>query len=177
MLGAQGVTAQSVAPAAPAGGADTAGKTVYTMEEVEKHTEAKDCWFVVRGKVYNGTPFMADHPGGGASILITGGTDCTEEFEAVHSPKAWKLLDEYEIGILAGPGVVATGAASAPPHPAAALPPPVPAAPKAPVTLDRKRWVKLPLTGREEISHNTRVFRFSLQVIACCITLIACSIT
>ena len=47
----------------------------YTWAEIEKHTEESDLWFVVNGKVYNGTPFLADHPGGGASILIVGGTD------------------------------------------------------------------------------------------------------
>lgn len=76
---------------------------VYSMEEVEKHDTPKDCWFVVKGKVYDGTPFLNDHPGGASSILITGGTDCTDEFEALHSSKAWKLLEECAASTLRDP--------------------------------------------------------------------------
>ena len=52
--------------------------------------------------MYDATKYLPLHPGGEASILITAGQDCTEDFEALHSSKAWKLLDEYYIGELAG---------------------------------------------------------------------------
>lgn len=71
------VTAPVVAAPAPPPGAK-----VFTMEEVEKHTAKDDVWFVVKNKVYDGTKFLDDHPGGGSSILIVGGTDCTEEVTA-----------------------------------------------------------------------------------------------
>lgn len=59
------------------------------MEEVEKHTAKDDVWFVVKNKVYDGTKFLDDHPGGGSSILIVGGTDCTEEVIAAVLNRSW----------------------------------------------------------------------------------------
>jgi nitrate reductase (NAD(P)H) len=109
---------------------------------------------VVKGKVYNGTPFLADHPGGGASILITGGTDCTDEFEALHSSKAWALLENYLLGPLVAD--IPKGLSSAP---APAAPAPLD---RTLITLDPKAYVTLPLSKRIELSHDTRLFRFSL---------------
>ena len=40
------------------------------------------------------------HPGGNASITMNAGTDATEDFEAVHSAKAWGQLEQYVIGYL-----------------------------------------------------------------------------
>ena len=56
-------------------------------------------WIIVKNKVYDATKYLEDHPGGAASILIVGGQDCTDEFEALHSSKAWKKLDEFYIGM------------------------------------------------------------------------------
>ena len=66
---------QEAKPPAKEAVAPKAGAKVYSMAEVAKHTAKDDCWFVVKGKVYNGTPFLEDHPGGAASILIVGGHD------------------------------------------------------------------------------------------------------
>ena len=52
-------------------------------------------------QVYDGTPFLKDHPGGADSILLVAGTDATEEFNAIHSEKAKKQLLQYQIGKLA----------------------------------------------------------------------------
>jgi hypothetical protein len=52
-------------------------------------------------QVYDGTPFLKDHPGGADSILLVAGTDATEEFNAIHSEKAKKQLLQYAIGRLA----------------------------------------------------------------------------
>ena len=71
-----------------------------SMEEVAKHTEENDCWFVVNGKVYDSTAYNAEHPGGAESILMVSGEDATEDFEAIHSPKAWKLLEKFQIGVV-----------------------------------------------------------------------------
>jgi cytochrome b involved in lipid metabolism len=61
----------------------------------------------VRGaaQVYDATPFLKAHPGGGDSILIVAGTDATEEFNAIHSSKAKAQLLEYCIGDLADENV------------------------------------------------------------------------
>lgn len=88
-----------VAPSAVADIFDPS-KPSYSIEEVQQHASAESAWIVVSNKVYDCTPFLKAHPGGAESILISAGTDCTEEFEAIHSKKAWKMLDEYLIGQL-----------------------------------------------------------------------------
>ncbi|KAI8140685.1 hypothetical protein BJV82DRAFT_622125 [Fennellomyces sp. T-0311] len=80
---------------------DKSALTTYTMAQVELHQSETDCWIVVHGLVYDCTPFLKDHPGGASSILITGGTDCTEEFDAIHSSKAHDMLRDYLVGQLA----------------------------------------------------------------------------
>jgi len=149
-LGKAGAKVEDAPKHAPAAGAKT-----YTLEEVEKHDNAKDAWIIVKNKVYDATGYLEDHPGGAASILITAGQDCTEEFEALHSSKAWKRLEEFYIGELADASAP-TGAAAATPTP----PPPAPAGP--PITLTKGKFIALPLASRTVISHDTRVFRFSL---------------
>lgn len=73
----------------------------YTMEEIEKHDHDQSVWFIRDGKVYDGTGFLEDHPGGADSILLVGGQDATIEFDAVHSEEAKKQLEDYYIGDVA----------------------------------------------------------------------------
>ncbi|KAG5245873.1 nitrate reductase family protein [Salix suchowensis] len=68
---------------------NTISKT-FSTAEVKKHDSADSAWIIVHGHVYDCTRFLKDHPGGTDSILINAGTDCTEEFEAIHSDKAKK---------------------------------------------------------------------------------------
>jgi nitrate reductase (NAD(P)H) len=80
----------AAAPAAAAPAAAPAAKgspAVYTMEEVAQHTSEDSCWFVHDGKVYNATPYLAEHPGGPESIMIVAGGDATDEFNSIHSSK------------------------------------------------------------------------------------------
>ncbi|RLM60584.1 hypothetical protein C2845_PM14G16610 [Panicum miliaceum] len=72
----------------------------FTMAEVREHASRDSAWIVVHGSVYDCTAYLKDHPGGADSILINAGTDCTEEFDAIHSDKAKALLDAYRIGEL-----------------------------------------------------------------------------
>jgi len=97
-LGAADAAAAAMPPPPPPPKASDASVKTFTMDEVAKHTGKDDVWFVVKNKVYDATRFLDDHPGGGSSILIVGGQDCTEEFEALHSSKAWKMLDEFYLG-------------------------------------------------------------------------------
>ena len=84
----------------------------FTAEEVERHNAEDDCWIIVKGKVYDVNAYLREsaHPGGNASITMNAGEDVTEDFEAVHSTKAWKQLEAYYIGEL---GTAADAAASA----------------------------------------------------------------
>ncbi|KAG6388732.1 hypothetical protein SASPL_150164 [Salvia splendens] len=85
---------------------NTAAK-MLSASEVQKHNSADSAWIIVHGHVYDCTRFLKYHPGGADSILINAGTDCTEEFDAIHSDKAKKLLENYRIGEL-----ITTGYAS-----------------------------------------------------------------
>jgi Cytochrome b5-like Heme/Steroid binding domain len=35
-----------------------------TQGELEKHTDEKDCWLAIHGKVYDVSSYLVDHPGG-----------------------------------------------------------------------------------------------------------------
>jgi len=74
------------------------GKKLFTMEEINKHNTEEDCWIVIRDKVYDATEYLELHPGGIDSIIINAGEDSTEDFDAIHSNKARKMLDKYLIG-------------------------------------------------------------------------------
>lgn len=92
---ASSATAAATAPPAASG-----GTKLISMEEVKKHTTAEDVWIVVNNKVYDCTEYLEMHPGGIDSITMNGGTDATEDFVAIHSTKAHKMLEKYYIGDL-----------------------------------------------------------------------------
>ena len=56
----------------------------------------------VQNKVYDVNKYVEEglHPGGNASIAMNAGTDATEDFEAVHSAKAWRQPEPFLIGYL-----------------------------------------------------------------------------
>merc|ERR1712243_185216 len=68
------------------------GLKVFSMEEVEKHTEAKgdskSIWTVIHDKVYDVTKFLDEHPGGEEIMIENAG----------HSSDAREMLEEYFIG-------------------------------------------------------------------------------
>lgn len=63
---------------------------VIEIDELRKHDTPESSWFVVNGEVFDGTPFMKDHPGGAQSIISAAGMDATEEFMAI---RKFKSLD------------------------------------------------------------------------------------
>jgi len=71
-----------------------------TPLELASHSTDDDCWIAIEGVVYDATPYLAHHPGGAESITMTSGTDTTEDFSAIHSKKAWKMLTKYAVGTL-----------------------------------------------------------------------------
>ena len=56
---------------------------VITIDELRKHDDEREPWFVVNGEVYDGTSFMKEHPGGAQSILSAAGLDSSDEFMAI----------------------------------------------------------------------------------------------
>mmetsp|Transcript_8023 Transcript_8023/g.18744 ORF Transcript_8023/g.18744 Transcript_8023/m.18744 type:complete len:895 (-) Transcript_8023:267-2951(-) len=120
----------------------------YTEEEVEKHATEDTAWIVVKDKVYDCTSYLNEHPGGASSIMLLAGQDATEDFEAVHSSKAWDLLNQYCIGTLSKSGA-AKPASQAVEEPQDCF-------------LNPRKLQQLPLVERITVSQDTRIFRFGL---------------
>lgn len=76
------------------------GVKKFTWDEINKHDQEHDVWIVVNDKVYDATEYLELHPGGVESITINAGQDSTEDFVAIHSIKATKMLEKYLIGIV-----------------------------------------------------------------------------
>ncbi|KAJ1562377.1 hypothetical protein HK096_010633 [Nowakowskiella sp. JEL0078] len=120
------------------------------MSEVKQHNKEDDCWVVLSGIVYDCTPFLAIHPGGSESIVLTAGTDATEEFNAIHSQKAHDMLVDYYIGHLQietekelkNEGEIENNG----------------------LLIDPKQYKPLVLSQRINLSHDIRLFRFKLPV-------------
>lgn len=73
--------------------------------DVEKHNTEKSCYVTVGANVYDITPFLEDHPGGGDLILEYGGKDVSDimrdELSHFHSEAAFDILNEHLIGFVA----------------------------------------------------------------------------
>ncbi|KAJ3405098.1 hypothetical protein HDV05_006769, partial [Chytridiales sp. JEL 0842] len=127
---------------------------LLTLEEVSKHSTEEDCWIVVRGLVYDCTPFMAEHPGGAGSIVLVGGTDCTEEFDAIHSQKAQDMLEKYLIGRIGPPSSSSPATTSSQTNNTID--------PQKPSGLNPKSYTHLPLIHKTILTPSTRLLRFAL---------------
>lgn len=133
----------------------SSGKT-FTLKEIAKHNTAESAWIIVHDKVYDCTSYLKDHPGGEASIVMNAGTDTTEEFEAIHSQKAQNLLADYYIGnVAAGERATSDDLASSPVVSESDE--------DSLVALNPKRWTEFKLVEREDLSSDSRRFRFALQ--------------
>ncbi|KAG8681508.1 fatty acid alpha-hydroxylase, partial [Ceratobasidium sp. 395] len=77
---------------------------ILTALDVAVHASPNDCWVSRAGKVYDVTPFLADHPGGDDLILRFAGKDMgdamADKSEHDHSDSAYEMLEEYLIGRL-----------------------------------------------------------------------------
>lgn len=81
--------------------------TVYTEEEVAKHSTENDCWLIIGNesnggpKVYNITPYMNDHPGGPEIMMEFAGKNADDMFEDIgHSSEARSKMKEFLVGTL-----------------------------------------------------------------------------
>lgn len=72
----------------------------FSLEEIAKHQSRQSCWLVAGNIVYDVTPYLQRHPGGGDIILKrAGGTDCQRDldFHRQQTRKIWKAL---KIGVV-----------------------------------------------------------------------------
>ncbi|CAL5080993.1 unnamed protein product [Urochloa decumbens] len=78
------------------------GKTSrsYTKKEVSTHNTRKDCWIIIKDKVYDVTSYVEEHPGGDA-ILNNAGDDSTEGFFGPqHGTRVFDIIEDFCIGKL-----------------------------------------------------------------------------
>ena len=75
---------------------------IYTAEDVAQHNTTANCWVSRRGKIYDVSAFLPDHPGGDDLILNYAGKDIEEVMkdrdEHEHSDSAYDMLEEYVVG-------------------------------------------------------------------------------
>lgn len=144
---------------------------VIPLAEVQRHTTREaGAWFIRDGKVYDATGFLEQHPGGADIILSNAGGDASSLFDGIHPESAKKLAVNYLIGRLEGaerPVAPAeqqqrndAAAAAASPS-SAAVEVSGPGAGEA-VALDPVERRRFLLAEKIEVSHDTRLFRFSL---------------
>lgn len=81
------------------------GPVTLTTSELAKHASGSDCWLQIRGKFYDVTEYIGQHPGGTQDILRSCGTDATQAFATMngrgsHSAQAYGDLEHYFLGSL-----------------------------------------------------------------------------
>lgn len=76
-------------------------KRLIPMDEVKKHRSGDSMWTVLKGRVYNISPYMNFHPGGVDMLMKAVGRDGTLLFNKYH---AWvnvdMLLEKCLVGVL-----------------------------------------------------------------------------
>ncbi|KAI1854124.1 hypothetical protein JX266_001265 [Neoarthrinium moseri] len=125
-----------------------------TIDELRTHDGETEPWFVLNGQVYDGTKFLEGHPGGAASIFGVAGQDATEEFLAIHSENAKRMMPDYHIGSLdeAARAALANGETAIEEN----------SSPRQ-TFLQSKVWTKAILSARNKTSADTKVFTFDLE--------------
>ncbi|KAK7282757.1 hypothetical protein RIF29_11788 [Crotalaria pallida] len=151
---------------------NTTSKT-FSISQVKNHSNPDSAWIIVHGQVYDCTRFLKDHPGGTDSILINAGTDCTEEFEAIHSNKAKEMLENYRIGELVTTGYTSdnSSSTSSPNNTMhgnsefthlAPIKEVIITQPLHNIALNPREKIACKLISTTSISHDVRLFRFAL---------------
>lgn len=56
-----------------------------SQSELERHATRDSAWVVVRGRVYDVTPYLKYHPGGVEKLMSGAGKDATRLFDKYHS--------------------------------------------------------------------------------------------
>ncbi|PWN37679.1 nitrate reductase [Meira miltonrushii] len=123
--------------------------TIVTAEQLKEHANETNPWFVVNGHVFDGTEFLAKHPGGADSITLVAGEDASEDFMAIHSIDAKQMMREFHVGKLAEGAQIKEEQSEEENKDAPFLHP--------------KQWKKSMLHSKTQISHDSFVFRFALD--------------
>ncbi|PXF43325.1 Cytochrome B5-like protein [Gracilariopsis chorda] len=96
-----GLAGGSAILATPHRAASLGSDRVYSEQEVAQHNTAEDLWLIIKGKVYDLSPYIALHPGGEA-MLRNAGRDSTKGFSgSQHPARVWDMIDEFYIGNVA----------------------------------------------------------------------------
>lgn len=135
---------------------DSISRTIEIAEFLSHSSKECGAWFVVEDEVYTGTPFLSAHPGGEKSILVVGGTDCTEEFQAIHSETAKNMMPKYHVGTLSTAAKAALANAGSSPSTTASTD-------ARPIFLEDSRYINSKLLSKEIVSHDTVILRFALD--------------
>jgi len=94
---------------------------------------------------------LNEHPGGGYSITLVAGEDATEDFMAIHSSDAKRQLSKYHIGTLADLTSLHKDDEEDEGDDDASKP------------FLNKKWKKATLLSVEDVSKDSKIFRFALQ--------------
>ncbi|CAO3588131.1 unnamed protein product [Absidia cylindrospora] len=73
----------------------------YTVEQVAQHNNAKDCWIIVEGKVFDVTKFLSEHPGGKKVLVKVAGKDASKQFKNFHNDAIMQRVGlPMQIGVI-----------------------------------------------------------------------------
>ncbi|XVF73617.1 hypothetical protein PTKIN_Ptkin12aG0216500 [Pterospermum kingtungense] len=76
-------------------------RKLISMSEVKKNQKEGSMWTVLKGRVYNISPYMKFHPGGVDMLMKAVGKDCTSLFNKYHAwVNAEFLLEKCLVGTL-----------------------------------------------------------------------------
>lgn len=76
-------------------------KRLISMNEVKQHQNEGSMWTVLKGRVYNLSPYMKFHPGGADMLMKAVGKDCTSLFNKYHAwVNAEFLMEKCLVGTL-----------------------------------------------------------------------------
>lgn len=128
-------------------------KRLVSLAELAQHSGEEEPWFVVEGEVYDGTPYLDEHPGGATSIFSAAAQDCTEEFLAIHSENAKAMMPSYHIGTLDQKSQAALAGRAAEADKDVARP----------IFLQAKVWSKALLASKASVSSDSKMFTFTLD--------------
>mmetsp|Transcript_28788 Transcript_28788/g.40472 ORF Transcript_28788/g.40472 Transcript_28788/m.40472 type:complete len:153 (-) Transcript_28788:1172-1630(-) len=72
-----------------------------SMEELQRHNTANDCWVIYDGDVYDMTDYAKRHPGGSSIITKYAGTDATAAYKQFHKLSLLNTVRNTKVGPLA----------------------------------------------------------------------------